>query len=118
MGQQRPRLSPAKAELTEEPLALPHLEIHAEAFHHKAGKRLAIPDTLIADPGLLGTLAQGRSDHGHLFFIKPPGPPRTITLGQAGEPVVFKTPDPILHGSRSITEHGCHLRTTQALGHK
>jgi hypothetical protein len=118
MGDQRSRLSPAKPELAEKPLALPHFQVHAEAALHKAGERLAIPDAFSSHLCFLRTLAQGGSDFVQLPLIQPSRSPRAITVCQAGKPVILKTANPILHGSRRVAKSGRNLRARHAMGDK
>jgi hypothetical protein len=118
MGDQRPRLSPAKPELAEKPLALPHFQVHAESALHKAGERLAIPDAFSSHLRFLRALAQSRSNFGQLPLIQTSRSPWAITVRQAGEPIVLKTPNPILHGSRRIAKSSGNLRARQAMCNK
>jgi hypothetical protein len=104
--------------LAEKPLALSHFQVHAKAALHKAGERLAIPDAFSTHLRFLRTLAQSRSDFGKLPLIEPSRPPRAVTVRQARKPVVLKTSNPILHGSRRVAESSRNLRARHAMGDK
>ena len=100
VGNQGPRLPEAKAELAEEPLALPHLEGDRKPLAEERRQGLAVPDAPGPHTRVAGRLAEGVLHLGHMGVRQPTGPARARPLGQARKPVPLEALDPILDRAR------------------
>ena len=95
----RPRFAQPKAELTEEPLTLSYLQLHAEFAAKKRGQRRPIPH-LRGETELRRAGAQCGLHLGELRFTQAAGPPRSFALGQAGQSLRFEALHPVHHRAR------------------
>src|ERR1700689_4305180 len=99
MGNQRAGLTQSEAPLTEQALALTHLQVDLEALLDPGAQRLPIPQRA-GQAQVARSLAQDSIHLLQLCFTQAPGPPRAWPLGQPGQTLRLKSPDPVLHRSR------------------
>lgn len=116
MGNERPGLAQAETKLAEKSLALAHPQVHPESLFDKGGQGLAIPE-MSAKPINLRRVPQCLANRQELRLIERRWPTRAFGFCQACETSLDKLFNPILHGSRGVTEALRDLSATQALCH-
>ena len=116
MGNERPGFAQAEPQLPKESLALAHPQVYPESLFDKGGQGLAIPE-MVSQPINLRRVPQGTANRQALGLIERWWPTRTFGFCQTCEASLDKLFNPILHGSRGVTEALRDLGTSQALGH-
>jgi len=103
MCNERPGLAQTEFQLPKESLALAHPQVHPESLFDKGGQSLAIPE-MGSQPINLRRVPQGAANRQELGLIERWPPPRALGFCQACEASLDKLFNPILHGSRGVTE--------------
>ena len=111
------RLTEAKFELPEQPLALTHTKLDLIRLLDPCRKRLAIPK-VDAHAGVIGLCAQYSIDFLQLSFAQPTGTSGALSLRQSGQSFLLVTVNPILDGTGCIAQQSRYLRTSHTLRHQ
>jgi hypothetical protein len=117
VGNQRAGFAQSKAPLPEQALALPDPQMDLEALLDPGAQGFAIPQRA-AQPQVARRLAQGPVDLPELRFAQSSWASRTPAFGQPRETLGFKTPYPILDGTRSVAQQAPDFRARRSLGHQ
>lgn len=116
MGNERPGLAQAETKLAEKSLTLAHPQVNPESFFDKGRQGLTIPE-MSAQPINLRRVPQCAANRQELGLIERWRPTWAFDFCQACEASLDKLFNPILHGSRGVTESLRDLSASQALRH-
>ncbi len=117
MGNQRAGLTQSKAPLPEQTLALTHPQVDLEALLDPGAQRFPIPQRT-GQAQVARSLTQNSIHFQQLGLAQTPGAPRAWPLGQPGQTLGLKAPDPVLHRARGVPEQAADFRTGRALRHQ
>ena len=117
MGNQRAGLAQPKAPLPEQTLALTHPQVDLEALLDPGAQRFPVPQCA-GQAQVARSLAQSSVHLPQLGLAQTPRTPRAWPLGQPGQTLCFKPPDPVLHRARGVPEQAADFWTGCALGHQ
>jgi len=117
MGNQRAGLAQPKAPLPEQTLALTHLQVDLEALLDPGAQRFPIPQRA-GQAQVARSLAQGPVHLLQLCITQTPGTPQALPLGQSGQTLGLKAPDPVLHRARGVSQQAADFWTGRSLGHQ
>jgi|SRR5579862_3461241 len=98
-----PGLAPPKTELPEQALALPDPQPDSKTVSCKSRQRLSIPQRT-GQPKGLWFLAQRGPNRCHLCRCQAPRTARALAFHQTRQSLTFEPIDPILDGSRRISQ--------------
>ena len=117
MGNQRAGLTQPKAPLPEQALALTHPQVDLEALFDPGAQRFPIPQRA-GQAQVARSLAQDSAHLPQLCLAQAPGTPRALPLGQPGQTLGLKAPDPVLHRARGVPQQAADFWTGPSLGHQ
>jgi hypothetical protein len=109
-----PRLAKPEAELSEEALALTHAQRYPILLIEVRGQCPAIPE-IPDQPRRRGSISQHPLHLLQLCCVQPSRSAWTLSLGQAGQPVLLELMHPSLHGARRVAQQPPHLRAGHPL---
>jgi len=116
MGNERPGLAQAELQLPKESLALAHPQVNPESLFDKGGQGFAIPE-MGAQPINFRRVPQSAANRQELGLVERRWPTRAFGFCQTCEASLDKLFNPILYGSRGVTEALRNLGASQALRH-
>lgn len=117
MGNQRAGLTQPKAPLPEQALALAHLQANLELLLDPGAQRFPVPQRA-GQAQVARSLAQSSVHLPQLRLAQTPGTPRAWPLGQPGQTLGLKAPNPVFHRARSIPKPATDFWTGRALCHQ
>jgi len=117
MGDQRAGLTQPKAPLPEQTLALTHPQVDLKMLLDPGAQRFAIPQRA-GQAEVARSLAQDFVHLRQLCLTQTPGTPRAWPLGQPGQALGLKAPDPVLYRARGIPKQAADFWTGRALCHQ
>jgi len=117
MGNQRARLAQAKAQLSEQSLALPYPQGNSVLLGHPSRQSLSVPD-LPRQAKFLRTPPQNAGDLLKLLDTEPLRPARPLSIHQARQAFVLEAMDPRLDSPWSIAKQIGGFTATHTLGHQ
>jgi len=117
MGDHGTRLAQAKAQLSEQALALAHAQADPVALLEVGRQQLAIPE-VAAQTILAGRQAQGRAHVIELRWVQPPRAPGAFSFAQSCQSLGFEAAHPVFHRAPRIPQQGGHFGASQSLGYQ
>jgi hypothetical protein len=117
MGNQRARLAQAKAQLSEQPLALPYPQGNSVLLDHPSRQGLSVPD-LSRQAKFLRTPPESASDLLKLLGTESPWSPRPLSIHQTRQAFGLEAMDPRLDGPWGIAKQMARFTATHTLGHQ
>ena len=117
MGNQGAGLTQSKAPLPEQTLALTHLQVDLEALLYPGAQGFPIPQRT-GQAHVARSLTQNSIHLQQLGLAQTPGTPRAWPLGQPGQTLGLKAPDPVLYRARGVPQQATHFWTGCPLGHQ
>ena len=113
--QNGPGFAEPELELPEQTLALTDPQLDAVGLLNPGRQRLAIPQ-IDAHPRVARPLSQHSIDFFDLFLTQPAWASRPFSLCQTSQSLLLETVNPILDGTRRITQKPCYFRAGHPLG--
>ena len=117
LGNQWSRLAQTKTELAKQSLTLADTELDGILLFYPCCQALAVPE-IGPHSCITGFPSQHAIDFLNLGCTQPGRTPRPLSFGQSGQPLFLKAADPILDGSRRITEKASYFGTCHPLRHQ
>jgi hypothetical protein len=96
---------------------LPHPQLDLETLLDPGAQRFPIPQRA-GQAQVARALAQGPVDFPELRFAQTTRSPRALPLGQPCQALGLKTPYPLFHRTRGVSEQTAHLWAGCSLGHQ
>ncbi len=116
-GNQRARLAQPKGPLPKQTLALTHPQINLETLLSPRTQGFPLPQRAGQAP-VERILAHCPVHLSQLRLAQMPRTPRALALGQSGQTLRLKAPNPVLHRARRVSEQAADQWTGRALGHQ
>lgn len=114
---QGPRLAQTKTELAKQSLTLADAQLDGILLFNPCGQGLAVPE-IGPHSCIIGFPSQHAIDFLNLCCTQPGRTSRPLSFGKSGQPLFLKAADPILDGSRRITEKASYFGTCNPLRHQ